>query len=312
MRTTRLVPLLLCLALSACVPQHARPTTKVMRHGGHERPVHLVVPESARPGAPLVLVLHGGGGRGDRMDKAMGYGMSREASKRGWVLAFPDGIENGWNDGRKPVTEKDRRRSKVDDVGFLNAVVDRLAADGLIDPARVMVVGVSNGGHMAYRLAVEDAERFSTIVPIIANHPGVISKRTPSGPVSVMVMNGTEDPLVPYNGGQLTVLDQKRGRVLSTDATIDWWAKNASCHAEPLEKALPDRDPDDGTRIWIRSIQDCADGKEVTLVRVQGGGHTWPGGPQYLPVGLIGPVSKDADATKLVFRFLDRQVDDKR
>ena len=122
-----------------------------------------------------------------------------------------------------------------------------------------------------------------------------------------MVMNGTLDPLVPYEGGWVELFGQRRGHILSTDATADWWARHNHCPEAPGERVVKDRDPDDGTRIHLRSFEGCDGGSEVVLVRVDGGGHTWPGGPQYAPKSLIGPVSRDADATAMIFRFLDRR-----
>lgn len=161
--------LLLLLPALACATPH---TTHSLHHGGLDRTVHLIVPDSAGPGAPLVLALHGGGGRGDRLDRAMRSGLSRGAARRGWVLAMPDGIEKGWNDGRKLTTDKDKRRAKVDDVGFLEHLVDQLAADGTIDPERVFVIGISNGGFMAYRLAVAGGRGpRSMTMPDTPGHP---------------------------------------------------------------------------------------------------------------------------------------------
>lgn len=275
-------------------------------HAGLERSYHVVVPETAAPGAPMVLALHGAGGQGDRLDKSTGHRLSEAARARGWVLVMPDGVERGWNDGRPVVTRENGPRTAVDDTGFLNAVVDRLAADGTIDPDRVFVVGISNGGMMANRLAIEHSERFHTIAPMISNLSTSLGDVAPRAPVSVMMVNGTDDPVVPYDGGPVRVFGKTRGHVRSTEATIRWWADHNQCTGPPVTRALDDLDPSDGTRIFVQSLQACTDGSEVTLVKVLGGGHAWPGGPQYLPRRLVGRTSKDADAIAMVFAFFDR------
>jgi polyhydroxybutyrate depolymerase len=307
MRRYLMVVLLMFLPAMSTADPPAEPVSRTLMVAGLERTFHLLVPPSATPASPLVIALHGARGRGDRLDGTMHQGLSREAARRGWVLAMPDGIERRWNDGRTISIAGGGPPVEVDDVGFVGAMVDRLAAEGTIDPRQVFVVGVSNGGHMAYRLATEHPERFHTIAPIVSNLPEILADRRPSAPVSVMVMNGTADPLIPYEGGEVVVFGQSRGRVLSTEATIRWWAEHNRCAGEPLSTALEDRDPDDGTRIFVQSLRGCGGDVEVTLVKVQGGGHTWPGGAQYLPERVIGPVSADADSMRLVFGFFDRQ-----
>ncbi len=281
---------------------------RLLDHDGLQRSYHLFVPEDVAPGAPLVLALHGGGGRGVLLDRSTRGGITREAGERGWVVAFPQGIEKGWNDGRAPVTARDERRSAVDDVGFLTALTDELSSSHGVDAEQVFVLGISNGGHMSYRLGVEASERFDVIAPVIANHPVIWQDSVPADPVSVLVINGTEDPLVPYDGGMVTVFGQERGEVMSTDQTITWWDEHDRCEGPVTTLELPDRDPDDGPRAVLETRRDCADGSEVTLVRVEGGGHTWPGGTQYLPVGTIGVVAQDFDASELIFEFFDRHV----
>ena len=300
------------LALGVVLSLGCGPLSRqTLLHDGIHRQVHVFVPEGAPPEAPLVLALHGGGGLGRKTDAYTRNGITREAEARGWVVAFPQGVERGWNDGRAPVTERDRRRSEVDDVGFLLALIDDLAAAGTVDPARVMMTGISNGGFMSYRVGVEAPERLTAIAPVIANHAEVLADRDPGRPLSVLVMNGTADPLVPYAGGEVTVFEQARGRILSTDDTISWWRDHAGCGPPRAERALPDRDPDDGTRVYVQRTVDCAGGAEVVRVRVQGGGHTWPGGSGILGERLVGPVSQDVDGARVIFRFFDRHVDDR-
>ncbi len=303
----RVLMLMFLPSLSPADPPRA-PVSRTLKVAGLERRFHVLVPPTAETGSPLVIALHGSRGRGDRLDASMHHGLSREAARRGWVLALPDGIDRRWNDGRTVSTPDGGPPVAVDDVAFVNALVDELVAEGTIDARQIFVVGVSNGGHMAYRLAIEQSDRFHTIAPIVSNLPEALAERRPKTPVSVMVMNGTADPLVPYEGGEVVVFGQSRGRVLSTEATIHWWAAHNRCAGEPATRALDDQAPDDGTRIFVRSLQACQGDTEVTLVKVQGGGHTWPGGPQYLPERVVGPVSGDADSMRLVFDFFDRQL----
>jgi len=119
----------------------------------------------------------------------------------------------------------------------------------------------------------------------------------------VMIVNGTDDPLVPYAGGQVRVLGRDRGEVLSTADTVKWWTKVNGCTSPPSLRSLPDTAPDDGAHVQIEAHEGCAEGTAVVLYRVEGGGHTWPGGAQYLPRRMIGGVCRDFDATKELFDF---------
>ncbi|MCP5065805.1 MAG: hypothetical protein GY946_04500, partial [bacterium] len=153
---------------------------------------------------------------------------------------------------------------------------------------------------------VELSDRIAAIAPVTANLSTVMSRKTPRAPTPVMILNGTKDPLVPYNGGQVRVLGRDRGSILSTNATVAWWRRHNHCSATPTRVALPDRSPRDGTRVYVDKYTDCPAGAPVVLVRIEGGGHTWPGGWQYLPRLVVGRVSRDIDGTQLVFDFFAR------
>ena len=307
----RALPILAFLAvlLLGAVPSDAASVTDhVLEHEGRNRSYRLVVPrghDRTKP-APLVLALHGGGGTAAAFDRSTNGQLTREADRRGWLVALPQGIEKQWNDGRVVDTPKGRRRLMVDDVGFLRAVIDRVHASHGIDRTRVYATGISNGGFMSIRLALELSDRIAAIAPVTAQLPVVHAKKQPKHPVGLMVVNGTADPLVPYEGGHVEVLGRKRGAILSTDATIARWRVLHGCRAEGKTVALPDKHPRDGTRTTVTTYTRCTKGAEVVLVRVEGGGHTWPGGRQYLPVRIVGRASRDFEAAKLVFDFFAR------
>ncbi len=124
----------------------------------------------------------------------------------------------------------------------------------------------------------------------------------PARPVPVLVINGTRDPMVPYEGGQVRAFGRNRGAIWSTGRTVEFWANVNRCSGAPRSAALADRDPSDATITIRHDYQGCR-GAPVTLLEVQGGGHTWPGGSQYLPIALIGPVSRDFDASEAILAF---------
>jgi polyhydroxybutyrate depolymerase len=257
------------------------------------------VPAGVRPDVahPLVLVLHGGGGNGFGMSRLTHF--SQVADEGGFVALYPDGIGSFWADGRG-VTDADERGT--DDVGFLMALLDATAEQVAVDPARIFAAGISNGGFMAQRLACERAGRFAAIASVGASMPERLSLGCrPDRPVSAVFIHGTEDPLIPYEGGLATGRSGRSAVLLSARASAARWAELCHCSGEPDEVALPNPS-DDGTRL-VHTRYTSGDGAEVGLITVQGGGHTWPGGIQYAPARMIGRTSRAVDASQYIWEF---------
>jgi polyhydroxybutyrate depolymerase len=120
--------------------------------------------------------------------------------------------------------------------------------------------------------------------------------------VAVLVINGTADPLVPYDGGHVRAFFSRRGEIWSTERTIAFWAEHNRCATPPDVRALADRDTADSSRVIEVVYTRCA-GPRVRLLRVEGGGHTWPGRAQYLPVAWVGVTNRDIDGTEVIWRF---------
>lgn len=282
--------------------------TFTLRHNNLDRTYHVYQPVgfNIQYSAPLVIALHGGGGTGKQMDAGTNNQFKTEAGKRGWLVVFPDGVEKGWNDGREIVTRKGPQRVGVDDVGFISAMIDRMKADYNIDLHRVYATGISNGGFMSQRLAIELSDRIAAVGIVTANLTTIMQDKTPKQPVGVLYMNGTEDPLVPFDGGAVKVLGQKRGEILSTDESVKWWVQHLGCIKQPEKAPMQDTNAKDGTTTEVETYASCREQVIVKLYRVKGGGHTWPGGKQYLPKKMIGKVSLDFNGTKDVFDFFEK------
>ncbi|MGA9532975.1 MAG: alpha/beta fold hydrolase [Anaerolineales bacterium] len=273
-----------------------------MMFDGRERTYQLFEPPrvAAEQSVPLVLLLHGGGGSGAQMCGLKGT-VAEAARAGGALVACPDGVEGHWNDGRR-IDDYTAHSEDVDDVGFLLALGAELEQSQHIDPDRIYVSGVSNGGMMALRMACEASDRIAAVAAIIANLPADL-ECMPSSPMSVLLINGTEDPLMPWAGGEIRFLRRRLGLVLSTNATVGLWVGVDDCSPEATVEALPDSDPDDGTRVRSDRFVGCDRGTEVRLYTVQGGGHALPGGEQYAPRALIGRVSHDLNAGEAVWEF---------
>jgi len=291
------------IALAAIPTRAAEFLTGEIVVDGRERGYALHAPIASDPAVPMpvVFVLHGGAGRAVSF---AGYLNVDQYVNRGRFLAvYPQGFERHWNDGRTD-SPHDAHEARVDDIRFLRALVDHLGARFPIDHERIYAAGISNGGMMAYRLACEAADFVAAIAAVAANLPAtVVPGCVPSRPVPVLVMNGTADPMMPEMGGDIEVGWRQYGRVLSTDETVAFFARNASCAGLATVEALPDANSGDDSRPIRYRYAPCAAGSEVVLYRIEGGGHTWPGRDRYLPRAIIGAQNEDFDGTGAILEF---------
>jgi polyhydroxybutyrate depolymerase len=278
-----------------------------LSHGGIKRTYMVYIPAAytGDNSVPLFIVLHGGGGNGEKAERISR--ISRQSDKDGFLLVYPDAVGRNWNDGRA-VRKYLSHRKNIDDVGFIAALIDKLKSDYAIDPKRVYVSGASNGGMMAHRLACELTDKITAIAPVIAAMPeNIVEQCLPSRPIPVMMINGTADPMVPWEGGYVRFIGRKKyGKILSVPDTAQFWVSQNGCRVEPIKTWLPDTDPDDGTRVRKTVFGGCKGGGEVVLYEIHGGGHTWPGGRKNAPEKVSGKSTNDIDANQIIWDFFKR------
>ncbi len=306
-RIARLVPVLgLAAALATAglaAPIAARAAdAHTIVVGGLERSYLLTVPRSVDPAtpAPLIVALHGGGSDANRAKR---YGWEPVARREGIIVAYPSAIDGHWNDGRGVYRYRSHREN-VDDVGFLDALITRLRRQHRIDATRIYVTGASNGAMMSFRFAAESRTRLAAIGTFIGNLPEwMAGAASANPPVSAVMINGTEDPLMPFDGGLVNALGRPAGRVVSFAETVRFWVRHDGTSPVPTVRDVPDRDRDDGTTSVRARFADGDAGTEVIAYVVDGGGHTLPGGVQYLPERIIGKTSGDFDGIEAVWAF---------
>ena len=258
--------------------------------------LHVPAGYDEAKGMPLLLALHGRLGTGSGEEK-LGH-LDRLSDEYRFLAVYPDGLDRSWADGRGG-TPSDHDR--VDDVKFLSALIDKIASEYKVDPARIYATGMSNGGFMSGRLACDLANRLAAVAIVGASLAESLATCHPAKPISVLIMQGTEDPLVPFQGGELR--RGATGTVLSHDAAIQKFVQANHCTGQPAAKHIPDT-AGDGTSIDVVTYSACAGNSEVQGYTVNGGGHTWPGGTQYLPAMLIGKTSQNLDASEVIWEFL--------
>ncbi len=278
-------------------------TTIPLDHNGIAREYVLRVPTIAPPpsGRPLLIQLHGGGGVGAGIDGLTRFG--RLSETHGFAVVSPSGYQRNWNDGRL-APRLAAMNAQIDDVGFIAAVIDDIARRVPLDLRRVYSVGISNGAMMTGRLSGQLADRIAAFAQVA----GTISADAdawwrPGRPVPVIQIHGTADPLVPYGGGPIGGERRRRSGPLTGRGlvlSVDRWAEMLVANNAAVGPTTATYPPDTSVRAWAGATPQS----DIEFWRIEGGGHTWPGGLQYAPPRLIGPTSSTFDASALIWRFL--------
>lgn len=240
------------------------------------RPVEVVVPVGYRKGtpAPLVMMLHAFGVTGALEE--LFFRLQAHAHTRGFLYARPDGTANG--DGRPYWNATDAccapeiakgLPTTPDDEGYLVGLLDEIAARWDVDPKRVFLVGHSNGGFMAHRLACAHADRFAAIVSVAGATFADPARCKPSSPVAVLQIHGTADATIRFGGGAFFGRSYPSAR-----ATAEQWAKLDGCDGAPTSGANLDVDASvDGLETAVTRWAGCKPNASVELWTIEGGSH---------------------------------------
>jgi len=259
-----------------------------VRHQGLGRRVVVIRPEAdAAAPAPVLLLLHYANGNPAHMANLTRVG-KLAASHGAWVV-LPEAVNGQWR-------ENPNGLDVIDDLGFLDAVLDTALDDYPLDPERVHVAGMSKGALMAMRFACQGRTPVAGLGIVAGSLRRQQALQCPNeAPLRVMAIHGTEDSIVPYDG---------RFGLFSASATFAHWEARNGCDGDAVSEESLAPVVDDGTRVRIMRNDGCAEDTGVALATVEGGGHTWPGSD---PIGgrLLGAVSGNIDATTALWQFLD-------
>ena len=255
---------------------------------------------------PVVIVMHGGGGNAEHMERFDGFNAKADAA--GFIVAHPNGTGRRkfltWNAGDCCGSAA---RTHVDDVKFIAAMLDDLAKRYNIDKRRVYATGMSNGAMMSYRLAAELADRIAAIAPVSGTMS--VHDPKPARPVPILHIHGTADSVVPYNGGH-GEHTKRIGEHMAVADCIATWRKINRCDTPPTGADLPDQH-NDRTTVHIDRYTPQADGAPIELWTIEGGGHRWPhkiegSVPRWLVIVRVEPMTKEFDAPNVIWDFFKR------
>ena len=282
--------------------------TEYLNFEGYERSFEVYLPEnySELINYPVVFILHGGGGTAKGLIRSTYARFNKLADRENFIAVYPNGVEKSWNDGVRD-TIGIARKLNINDVGFFEKMIETLQTNFSIDNKKIFACGISNGGFMVQRLAFELSDKIKGIGVVAANLSKVQSEKTFSKkPVSVIFINGTDDPIVPFNGGHVTVFKKKRGAVLSVEKSVNIWKEINGCTEQVNYITFADRNKNDNCTAtkteWINPHNSKI---KVTEITIKNGGHTWPGSKQNLPKWLVGNTNRDINGCDEIWSFFE-------
>ena len=290
--------------------------------------VHLPKGYDEKQHYPVVVLLHGANQQADDMERLTRF--NELADKDSVIAVYPSAVHGRWNFGvLEPLTrEREYRRGPyrrrgypgggyprggppprepgernrpvhADDVDFFNRMLDKLSTKFAVDSSRVYFAGLSDGGFMTAKVGCNLSDRVAAIATVGAAMPKTMIC-VPSRPLPVVMINGTDDPVVKYSGGV-----GKHGKVhtISVEDTAKNWAKLNHCADKPAQSKLKAHTKG-GMNTNVDTFEGCQQNAQVTLYSVKGAGNTWPGGQQYEVEKTIGKTSSDLDANQVIWSFL--------
>lgn len=282
----------------------------------------LYLPSAYHPGTPIPVVFgfHGGGGEKEGFNRTGCPGgdessdgcMVALADREGFALVVPDGVDKpgpvkrSWNAGGGSEGWRcvggEACSTQSDDVAYVDALLAEVQRSVTVDAKRIFATGISNGAAMSHRLACERANVFAAIAPVAgANQASGVPGCAPSRPVPVLHLHGTQDRCWGYDGHIAARVcgSEDDGTFMPVEDSMTFWRSANGCTGTQ-EEVVPDASNDGLTTTRIVGTG-CA--ASTDLLRTDGGGHTWPGGWQYLGASVIGPVTTDFSANEVIWQF---------
>ncbi len=285
----RLWALALVVLLSFSAVQ-AQTSVHSFSFGGTTRSYRLYLPSNYTGANPVPLVFNLHGYTSNALQQEFYSGMNAVADTAGFIICYPDGLNNSWNSAFQPPYY-----GGVDDVGFISVLIDSIMAAYNIAPTRVYSCGMSNGGFMSYRLACDLESRIAAIASVTGSMSATqVNNCQASRPMPILEIHGTNDQTVPYTTTSLSI---------GIDSLLRFWRNQNGCTAPVVLDTLPDVVQETST-VTTQWYAGCTDNVEVAHYKVHNGGHTWPGAPFAIPNLVTNmDISASIEIWKFFYRF---------
>ncbi len=255
---------------------------------GQNRSYIVYTPASYNPGTPvpLVFVLHGFTQSGQSIMNVSAF--NSVADTANFIIVYPNGISNAWN-----INANLPGASTANDVGFIEALIDTVSANYSIDQNRIYSCGFSAGGFMSHMLACKSSRCFAAIASVAGTMTdSVYNSCVPSYNLPVLQIHGTSDAIVSFNGGSG---NKSAGEV------VDFWKNYNGCNVNPIITPLPNTNLLDNSTVDLLDYSPCLNNNLIQMLRVNGGGHQWPGTSSLL--GGLGTINRDIKASAEIWNF---------
>ena len=273
-------------------PENPNELRSSFQINGTRRNITFFIPDSLDTKKRiLLLALHGGGGDAKGMANVSGF--NQLAQKHGFMVGYPQGFDKRWSDGRTTSARG------IDDISFFQEIIDMVKKNKIAK--KVYIVGISNGGLMAQRIACE----LSASIDGVATVAATMAKNTlescfPSHSIPVLRIHGNKDKFIPFQGGEMPF--GMKGKVASHQELDNLWSRVNNCNGDWKITRISNRN-NDGTTSQVKS-KSCE--KKVEMIEIKNGGHTWPGSSVKQPVLLLGLTSFDFKASEKIWEFFSK------
>ena len=259
---------------------------------------------------PLLIALHGGGGNPKQLMNNTRKRFNKLADRDGFIVVYPQGVKKSWNDNSDRDQNGYARKQNIDDVGFIKKMITQLEDNYNINSDAIFVCGISNGGLMSQTLAMELPEKIRAIGLVASNFGATqIEQSENVTPFSAMFIHGVDDPVFPYDEGLIGVFNKPRGQVFGIDKSIDYMCNLNGNNKDPIITSIKNkrRHGCNSEHLIYPNTENPL--LKVELIKVYGGGHTWPGAKeQRLFSRIVGKTTQDFSACDKLWSFFKTMI----
>jgi polyhydroxybutyrate depolymerase len=258
--------------------------------------VHLPKNYDAEKQYPIIFVLHGITSRAKAIAGFSGF--NAQSDQKDFIVCYPQGYKRSWG---IQIQVGPAPRKGIDDIGFIDELIDTLALNYSVDTNKIFACGISNGGFMTALLASKLPRQFSGIAMVCSNLFNPVETYSSSGSsIPLLLIGATDDPLLQYEGGK--VKGKNKYSTKGFLPTMEYWVDKNSC-LYPTDSLIIENDSDDKTTVIKYYSASETTKNKVVLYKIIGGGHGWPGRKKDFKSIFLGKISQEINAADVISDF---------